>query len=686
MPNRLAAESSPYLRQHAHNPVEWYPWGDEALARAREEDRPILLSIGYSACHWCHVMERESFDDPAIAGVMNELFVNVKVDREERPDLDQIYQLVVQMMGRSGGWPLTVFLTPDKKPFFAGTYFPPVERYGMPSFETVLRAVREAWDARRDEVERTAGELTSDIARVTSARAAPDDVPRDVARIAARKLSQRFDEAHGGFGDRPKFPSTMSLDVLLRAAHDGDDAMRARVRKALDAMRDGGIHDHLGGGFHRYSTDERWLVPHFEKMLYDNALLLRLYAEAYRADGLARDARTIREIAAWVEREMRDAEGAFYATQDADSEGEEGKFFVWRPEELDASLAPEESAVAKLAWGVSEAGNFERSGATVLHANRGMDVVARQLGVDDGVASARLESARAKLFAARERRPRPFRDEKVIATWNGLMIGALADAGAALGDARLVGMARQALDTVARRLWDGERLLRIWMDGHARIGAFLEDHADLAGAAIDVHDASGDRDALALARALVDAALARFWDDDEASFRFAPADATDLIAHTRDAYDHAVPSGTSSMAHALLRLAAHTGDERYERVAERTLRAHVKSALDQPAGFGHLIAAMDRHARGATEIVVVAPEGDAAGEALLAVARAAWVPSRVLARVDPAGGDEGLAARLGGRRAVGGAATAYVCRARTCGVGITDPDALRRELAPISAT
>ena len=585
MPNRLARESSPYLRQHAHNPVEWYPWGDEALAAARRDDKPILLSIGYSACHWCHVMERESFEDASIAALMNEHFVCVKVDREERPDLDQIYQLVVQMMGRSGGWPLTVFLTPEKQPFFGGTYFPPADRHGMPGLPTVLRSVHEAWTERRGEIEQTAAAITDDIAQVTSARGDASDVPRDVARRAADVLAKGFDEAHGGFGDRPKFPNTMALDVMLRAAHDGDEASLARVKKALDAMRAGGIWDHLGGGFHRYSTDPRWMVPHFEKMLYDNALLLRLYADGWRATGDERYAETARGITSWLEREMRSPEGAFYATQDADTEGEEGKFFVWKASELDAILDDEESAVARLCFGVTAAGNFESTGATVLHANRDASIAARQLGIDVERARETLERARSKMFAARERRPRPFRDEKVIATWNGLMIGALADAGGALGDARMVELAR-------------------------------------------------------------------------------------------DAFDQAVPSGTSSIVHALLRLASHLGEERYERIAERVMRAHASSALRQPQGFGHLLGAMDRAARGATEVIVVAPQGDAAGESMRALARRAWLPNRVLARVDPSAGETGLAQRLGGKRQQGGVATAFVCRERTCSLPVTTPEAL----------
>jgi uncharacterized protein YyaL (SSP411 family) len=684
MSNRLARETSPYLLQHADNPVDWYPWGEEAFARARREDRPILLSVGYSACHWCHVMEHESFEDASIAALMNELFVNVKVDREERPDVDQIYQLVVQIMGHTGGWPLTVFLTPERKPFFGGTYFPPVERYGMASFPTILRAVHEAWTERRGEIDDAAGAMTSDIERVTRAPGGDADVPADAIPRAVRALTQRFDERHGGFGERPKFPNTMALDVMLRAAHAGDAASLARVRSALDAMRAGGIRDHLGGGFHRYSTDERWLVPHFEKMLYDNALLMRLYAEGYRATGEPAYAATVREIAEWARREMRSPEGAFYATQDADSEGEEGTFFVWRPGDLDAVLDEEESAVARLCFGVTEAGNFESTGATVLHENRTAATAARQLGIDEERVVAALERARKKLFAAREQRPRPFRDEKVIATSNGLMIGALAEASMALGDPALLAMATEALDAIRTRLWKDGELLRVWKDGHARIRAFLEDYADLAGAAIDVHEASGDEGALDLARALVTKAIERFWSESEGSFYFAGSDADDLIARTRDAFDHAVPSGSSSMVHALLRLSAHGGDQRveaWEKIAERVIRAHVERALEVPMGLGHLLGAIDRYLRGSTEIVVVARDGDPAGEAMLDVARRAWLPNRVLARIDPDAAERGLATRLGGRRQERGLATAYVCRDRSCGLPITDPAALRDALA-----
>ena len=679
MGNRLENEVSPYLRQHAHNPVDWYPWGEEAIERARREDKPILLSIGYSACHWCHVMERESFDDEATAALMNERFVSVKVDREERPDLDQIYQLTVQLMGRSGGWPLTVFLTPELKPYFAGTYFPPVERYGMPSFQTVLRAVHQAYDERREEVEQSAEQITGAIAQVTSPRGEKGDPPRDFLEQAAQKLARRFDEVHGGFGDRPKFPNTMALEVLLRAHHrHGDEAALAQVIRALEGMRDGGIWDQLGGGFHRYSTDERWLVPHFEKMLYDNALLARLYADAFRATGDARWADVARDTMKYVVREMRSKEGGFYSSQDADSEGEEGKFFVWTPEELAKLLTENEARAASLHFGVAPGGNFEHTGASVLHVSRPLATVGKQMELGEDEVRALVEAARTKLFAARESRPKPFRDEKIIASWNGLMIGAMADVGAALGDGELVALAADSLRFVREKLFASGSLLRIYKDGEARIDAFLEDHGDVASAALDVYEATMDGAALDFARALVDRAIERFWDAEDGGFFFAPADAKDLIVRAKDAYDNAVPSGTSSICHALLRLHALTGEERYLTHAEEQIRLLAEHAMEQPMGFGHLLGAIDRYVHGATQVLVVARAGDPEGEALLDAARRAYTPNRVLARVDPDAEDPGpAAALLEGQRMKDGRATAYVCRDRTCSAPITDPAALR---------
>ncbi|HVH41637.1 MAG TPA: thioredoxin domain-containing protein, partial [Labilithrix sp.] len=466
--NRLASEASPYLLQHAHNPVEWWPWSEEALEQAKARDVPILLSIGYSACHWCHVMERESFEDPRIARLMNEGFINIKVDREERPDLDQIYQLVVQLMGRSGGWPLTVFLTPSQKPFFAGTYFPPEDRHGMPSFPKVLHALSEAYRERREEVDGQADELTKAIAQVGRGtdEAAAYAPSTDLLERASRQLLRRFDDTHGGFGSAPKFPNTMPLEVLLRRGFlEGDGPSRDAARLQLESMRAGGIWDHLGGGFHRYSTDERWLVPHFEKMLYDSALLLRSYIDGYRAFSHPSFAETAKEIALYVEREMTDPEGGYYASQDADSEGEEGKFFIWDEADVKQALfdvresveAAERSVKIVVDYfGITPAGNFEDHGRptfkTVLHESRPPRAVAAKLGVGEDEVKETLARAKKKMFEAREMRPKPFRDEKILTSWSSLMIGAMAEAGAALDDQATIVSAERAFAFVEANL------------------------------------------------------------------------------------------------------------------------------------------------------------------------------------------------------------------------------------------
>jgi uncharacterized protein YyaL (SSP411 family) len=546
-PNRLAREASPYLLQHAHNPVEWFPWGEEALRESKQRDVPILLSIGYSACHWCHVMERESFESDEIAKLMNEHFVSIKVDREERPDLDQIYQLVVQLMGRTGGWPLTVFLTPEQKPFFAGTYFPPSDRYGMPGFPKVLHAVAEAYRERRGEIDEQAGELTKAIADVGrgeqdgAARYAPAP---DLLERVSTVLLRGFDTAHGGFGKKPKFPNTMPLEVLLRrGVLEGDGPSREAARLALESMRKGGIWDHLGGGFHRYSTDERWLVPHFEKMLYDNALLLRSYADGHRVFQEPLFASTAREIARWVEREMTDASGGYYASQDADSEGEEGKFFVWNPAGIRDALAGDELAaeVALLAFGVTEEGNFEEHGRvthmTVLHESRPIGAVAARLERTEDEVHAALERAKKALFAAREQRPRPFRDEKVLTSWGALMIGAMAEAGAALRDPAMIASAERALAFIEKDLVtrsdDGKRAraMRLVKGDVVKGPGFLDDHAYLANAALDLYEVTGDPSRVALARSLVDGMIDAFWEESEGFF-FTPNDGEALITRS----------------------------------------------------------------------------------------------------------------------------------------------------------
>ncbi len=671
MTNRLIHEVSPYLQQHAQNPVDWHAWNDEALARARAEDKPILLSIGYSACHWCHVMEHESFSDAAIAAQMNAGFINIKVDREERPDLDQIYQLVVQLMGRSGGWPLTVVLTPTLKPFFGGTYFPNAPRYGMPSFSQVLDALSEAYRERRDEIEASAVQVTGAISDALSPRANAEqgDVPRDVLAQASARLLQRHDDQHGGFGSRPKFPNTMSLDVLVRELHrTGRADLRHVVVQSLDAMREGGIHDQLGGGFHRYSTDERWLVPHFEKMLYDNALLLRAYVDGWRVTRESRFVDIVRETVAYVQREMTSPHGGFYASQDADSEGEEGTFFVWTPQELRAVLDDEAFGVAMSCLGVTEEGNFEGA-RSVLHLKRAPTVVEQPV----------LQRAKARLFAAREQRPKPFRDEKVIVAWNALMVGALADAGGALGEATWVNAARDALWFIRDHMQPAGELHRIHKDGQLRQAAFLDDYAGLACAALDVYENTFDPAALAYARQLLQQAIVRFWDEDSASFYLTAAGATDLLVRPRDSVDNAVPSGVSLAVHALMRLGAIDDDATWLPMAERALRAMGSDMVKNPFGHGHLLCAADRYLRGATEVVIVGGREAADTVALALVARQAFAPNRTLLLITPSEPSAHPLRRTMSQR--DGKATAYVCQHRACSAPVTTPDDLRALLA-----
>jgi uncharacterized protein YyaL (SSP411 family) len=670
--NRLAGEASPYLQQHASNPVDWYPWGPEALSKARAEDKPILLSIGYSACHWCHVMERESFEDVDIARQMNEDFVSIKVDREERPDLDHVYQLVVQLMGRSGGWPLTVFLTPEQKPFFAGTYVPPADRHGMPGFPTVLRAVADAYRAKRTDVEVQAREIADGIGRAfdLERRGSPAYQPGpDLLSRATRKLAARFDETHGGFGSRPKFPNTMCLDVLLRrGVLEGDIDATKKVELALRGMRAGGIWDHLGGGFHRYSTDARWLVPHFEKMLYDNALLLRLYTDAFRALGDEAHAATASDIGTYLLREMQSSEGGFYASQDADSAGEEGRFFVWTVDEVNDALAGDPLArdVALRYFGVTSEGNFEESGATVLSENRPLSAVASALDKPVGEVEDALTRAVVKMLAVRERREKPFRDEKILASWNGLVIGALADASIALGEPSLITAAEKAFDYVERVLVSSGRVARLAKGGIVKEAGFLDDHAFVCAAALDLYEATGHERYLESARLIADRMLERFWDEADAGFFFVPSDGERLIVRSKDPFDQAIPSGGSIAALALSKLAA-VADEKYGAFAQRHLESLAPAAVDNPFAFGQTLGVLDRLVRGSTDVVILGASDDPDAKELHGAAFAAYLPNRNIVWADPLRPSSMHAARLltadkpAERRAV-----AYVCRGRTC--------------------
>jgi hypothetical protein len=690
-PNRLSRESSPYLLQHANNPVDWYPWGAEALERARLEDKPILLSIGYAACHWCHVMEHESFEDEAIAALMNERFINIKVDREERPDLDQIYQLVVQLMRRSGGWPLTVFLTPDQRPFFAGTYFPPKEKYGMPGFPQILTALSDAYATQRGEVEEQAQEITQAIGRVHRTDPGTPDVGPDVLSRAARSLTERFDAEHGGFGTRPKFPNTMALDILLRVGVvDDDGAARGRVRLALDRMRAGGIRDHLRGGFHRYSTDERWLVPHFEKMLYDNALLLRLYVDAFRALGAPAYADTAREIVSYLFAEMRDGSGGFYASQDADSEGHEGTFFVWTPRSLESAVsAGVAREAARLHFGITPAGNFEKSGATVLSEVMPIDRVAAELGVTRAEATTALAEAKRSMLTYREARPRPTRDDKVLASWNGLLLGALADAGRALDEPSWVAAAQQGFDSIAQKLVRDGRVSRYFKDGVAASDrpGFLDDQAYLGNAALDLFEATGEPRYAASARVICAAMVEHHWDRGEGGFWFSPDDGDALITRTKDAYDQAIPSATAMAALLCLRVGT-TSDEALFAPGEKQLQLLASAAMETPAGMSQTLLTLDRLVRGSTDVVLVGPIDSPATRALADVVFRKYLPNRSVIHVDPSRPDSLAAAPIAaeGKAGAPGVTLAYVCRGRACSAPVRDAAALAALLADDATT
>jgi hypothetical protein len=595
MPNRLAGETSPYLLQHAGNPVDWYPWGAEALERAKAENKPILLSIGYSACHWCHVMAHESFEDARIAALMNDSFVNIKVDREERPDLDQIYQAAQAMLTqRTGGWPLTMFLTPDQAPFFGGTYFPKESRYGLIGFPELLQRVaaayREQGSAIAEQNQRLKSALALTNPEPPEANAA---LPPKAADAAYAGLARSFDPVHGGFGGAPKFPHAAELELCLRrhAALGDADALRI-VTITLERMAAGGIHDQLGGGFCRYSVDAEWSIPHFEKMLYDNAALLALYADAWRATRESAFANAARGIAGWVLRDMRSPEGAFYSSLDADSEHEEGKFYVWTPDVVQALVAPDEWAVVRRHWGLDGPPNFEHS-AWHLRIAVPLAEVARELGIAPAESEARLERARATLFAAREQRAQPGRDDKILTGWNALMAGALARAGRALGEPSWVDAARATIDFLRGTLWNGGRLLATCKDGRAHLNAYLDDHAYVLAALVELMQSEFRRADLAWAIAVADALLERFEDRANGGFFFTSHDHEPLIHRPKPAHDNATPAGNGVAARALIALGHWLGEPRYLEAAERTLRAFARELAGQPSGMASLLFALE---------------------------------------------------------------------------------------------
>jgi len=674
--NRLINEQSPYLRQHAHNPVDWYPWGDEALGRARAENKPILLSIGYSACHWCHVMERESFENEAIAQVMNDNFVSIKVDREERPDLDQIYMDAVQLLTGRGGWPLTMFLLPDGRPFYGGTYFPPVDRHGLPGFPRLLAAIADAYHKQPGDVQQNVERLTTAMGSVANLKASGDELSSSTPLNAARSLGKHYDSVHGGIGGAPKFPNTFVFSLFLRMYDaDSDINFADMVRDTLTKMGKGGIYDQIGGGFHRYSVDERWLVPHFEKMLYDNALLARLYLDAGRALNEPDFLRIAREILEYVLREMTSPDGGFYSSQDADSEGEEGKFFLWTPAEARDAIGDEELAkIAARYFDVSEEGNFE--GRNILNRTIDQADAAKLFGKPAEETARAIGTIKARMFAAREKRIKPGRDEKILAAWNAMMIAAFAEGYRALGDPRYLAAAERAAGFAMTTLWDGRALRRSYKDGIARFNAYLEDYALMAGAMIDTYEASLDFRYLEHAQTLASVILERFIDRENGGFFFTSNDHEELITRAKAAFDGSTPSGNSAAVMALLRLHAYTGDDRYATEAARAINLFADLIEKQPFGFAHMLEAADLYFRGPTEIVLVGDRSSAEFRAWIERAGLLYVPNRALFIADSMGGSGFLPEQARGKPQVNGQLTAYVCRERTCSPPITTFEAV----------
>ena len=655
--NRLANETSPYLLQHAHNPVDWYPWGDEAWTKARAEDKPVFLSIGYSACHWCHVMERESFEDDQTAAVLNREFVSIKVDREERPDVDSIYMQAVQMMTGHGGWPMSMFLTPDGKPFFAGTYFPPDERHGMPGFRRVLEHVAEVYRSRRSEVE----EASSEVQKALSTQLKLDSkgtIDRHGLDDAAARIASAYDAVHGGFGGAPKFPPSMSLEFLMQVAYrNNDPRLREIITHTLTKMARGGMYDQIGGGFHRYSVDARWLVPHFEKMLYDNALLARLYTRAWQWTKDPLFAQIANEILGWVQREMTSPEGAFYSTLDADSEGEEGKFYVWTRAEVMDILGAEEGRVFCALYDITERGNWE--GHNIPNVPREPESVAADMGVTlDQLGDIALRG-KCKLFGVRSKRVWPGRDEKMLAGWNGWMLGAFAEA--CIAFERYDDVVRRNADFLLTRIDAAGRLTR-----HAKIAGLLEDYSGVAWGLTLAYEATGERRYLDAAKTLVDQILARFRDEEHAGFYDTPSDHEKLITRPKDLFDNATPGGTSVACDVLLRHALLFGNAEYARVATEALEATWPLMERYPSGFGFLLSVAEWRAGQPREIALT---GDAS--ALRRVIGETYLPHRVLV----AGTQSADLPLMENRPA--DRTLAYVCVGYACEEPTGDPERLR---------
>lgn len=682
-PNRLLAETSPYLAQHAYNPVDWYPWGDEALRKARELDRPIFLSIGYSSCHWCHVMERESFENEDIAKLMNEHFINIKVDREERPDLDSIYMTAVQLLTSSGGWPMSVFLTPELKPFWGGTYFPPDDRFGRPGFAHILTQIANLYRTGRDKIEETAAKLTEALSERDTSTISTDLPGRDVMESAVEYAERSFDSEWGGFGPAPKFPRSVEISKLLRYYQRTKKANVLEMCEAtLESMAHGGMYDQIGGGFHRYSTDKKWLVPHFEKMLYDNALLARTYLEAFQVTGKDFYSRIAREVLDYVLREMTSPEGGFYSATDADSEGEEGVFFVWTPEQVEEVLGEADARTFCEYYSITTGGNFE-GGTSIPHVSKPVEEVAGSLNLSCEKLEEVLERGRRKLYEARESRVKPFRDEKVLASWNGLMISAFARGYQILEDPRYLEAADRAAAFIVENLYFSDRLHRTYKDGRCQFPGYLDDHAYLGEAFLDLYETTFKPEHLQFARELTDTLLEQFWDAGGGGFFFTALHHKSLITRKKDPFDNATPSGNGVAALSLLRLERLTGVDSYRARAVELFKG-VKPLVEKaPMAFSYTILALEYIFNVPVEIAVLGnPEAEETRK-LLRVVYQRFLPNKALVAVTPPV-DQAMGEAvplLAGKSLEGEKATAFVCRDYACRTPVTEPRDLERLLA-----
>jgi uncharacterized protein YyaL (SSP411 family) len=676
VPNKLSSETSPYLRQHADNPVDWYPWGSEALQRAKAEDKPILLSVGYAACHWCHVMAHESFENPETADLMNRHFINIKVDREERPDIDSVYMAAVQAMTGQGGWPMTMFLLPDGTPFYGGTYYPPTDRQGMPSFRRVLQSVAASFAQKREGMTQSAAQISAHLRSTAAAMELPGELSPATLENAYRTLARTYDVKHAGFGAAPKFPPSMSLEFLLTHwSRTGTEYALQMVRETFHAMIRGGIYDQVGGGMARYSTDATWLVPHFEKMLYDNAQLILLGVHLWQATrGEEVRVATERTIG-WIAREMTSGEGGFYSSLDADSEGEEGRFYVWSERELD-DLLGDEAPLIKSYYAVSAGGNFD--GHNILHVRDDPAATASRAGLTQAELAERVRKAQQILYEARAKRVWPGRDEKILAGWNGLALRAIATAARAFDRNDLRELALRNAGFLATRMVRDGRPMRSYKDGTARIPGFLEDHASVALGFLAIYELTFDRQWLDRAREIAEAMLGAFWNSKEKKLYDTASDAEELFVRPRDVMDNALPAGNSLACELLLRLGDIFGEERYREIGNDIARASASLVTRYAAAFGHLLVAADMIVHGAIEVALVGEPGEGGFSLLERAVAERYVPSLVLAGGTTAG--DPAIVLLSERGKHGGLATGYVCRGNVCDEPVTKPRALLEKL------